>query len=59
MANNFQQSMHCDLDILTLDPEINRTNAQLWSSLCVKFHDYRCKGEAIMRHNPFSVINSL
>ena len=28
-------------------------------SLCMKFHDDRCKGKAIMRHKPFSLINAL
>ena len=28
-------------------------------SLCMKFHEDRCKGKAIMQHKPFSVINAL
>ena len=30
-----------------------------WGSLHVKFHDDRCKGKAVMRRKPFSVIYAL
>ena len=51
--------MHCDLDLCPFDPKINRAHPQLIGSLCVKFHNDRCKGIAIMRHKSFSVINAL
>ena len=53
--NHFQLSMHCDLDLELLDPEINRTHPRLMGSLCMKFHYERCKGKAIMRHQPFYI----
>ena len=55
--NNFQLSMHCDLDLWT--PKKNRAHPRLMGGPCMKFHDDRCKGKAIMRHKPFSVITAL
>ena len=47
-----------DLDIWPFDPEIYRAHFQHMGSLCVKFHDDRCKGKEIMRHKPFPIINA-
>ena len=43
---------------LTFNLEINRGHPRLMGIICVKFHDDRCKGKAIMRHKPFSGINA-
>ena len=43
--HNFIVILTCDL----FDCKINRAHPQLMKSLCVKFHDCRCKGKAIMR----------
>ena len=57
--NHFQLPLHCDLDLSLFDPETHRVHSHLMESLCMKFHDDRCKGKAIMQHKPFSVINAL
>ena len=49
--------MHLDLDLLT--PETNTVYPQLMGSLCVKFHEDRCKGKAVMHQKPFSVTFAL
>ena len=38
---------------MPFDPEINRAHPPLMKRLCVKFHDGRCKGKAMMRHKLF------
>ena len=48
--------MHCDLDLWPFDLKIYRAHPRLMGSLHVKFHDDRCKGKAVMRRKPFSVI---
>ena len=48
--NHFQLSMHCDLDLWHFDPETHWAHPRLTGSLCMKFHDDRWKGKAIMRH---------
>ena len=45
--------MHCDLDLQTFDPKVDRANPWLMVSVPVKFHEDRCKGEAVMRMKPF------
>ena len=57
--NHFQLSMNCDLDLWPFDTKIHRAHPRLVGSLCMTFHDNKCKGKAIMRHKPFSVINTL
>ena len=57
--NNFEESMHCDLNFRSFDHEIKRAYSKLVGSLYVKFHDDMCKGKAIMQHKLFSVINAL
>ena len=57
--NNFQKSMNCDLDLWPFDLKIYRAHPCLMGSLHVKFHDDRCKGKAVMRRKPFSVIYAL
>ena len=59
--NHFQLSMHCDFDIFLLTQKSIGyiLNSYMIGSLCMKFHDDRCKGKAIMQHKPFSVINAL
>ena len=42
-----------------LDPKIDRVHFQFMGSLCVKFHDDRLRGIAIMQHKTFSDINAL
>ena len=49
-----KNSAHC-----LCDPDTHRAHPPLMWSLCVKFHDDRCKGKGIMRYYPFSVINAL
>ena len=49
--------MHCDL--WPFDLKIYRAHPCLMGSLHVKFHDDRCKGKAVMRRKPFSVIYAL
>ena len=44
---------------LTFDLKIYRAHPWLMGSLHVKFHDDRCKGKAVMRRKPFSVIYAL
>ena len=44
---------------LTFDLKIYRAHPCLMGSLHVKFHDDRCKGKAVMRRKPFSVIYAL
>ena len=44
--------MHCDLDIQTFDLKANMANPWLMGSVPVKFHEDRCKGEAVMRIFP-------
>ena len=51
--------MHCDLDLWLFDIKIYRAHPCLMGSLHVKFHDNRCKGKAVMRRKPFSVIYAL
>ena len=51
--------MHCDLDLWPFDLKIYRAHPWLIKSLHVKFHDDRCKGKAVMRRKPFSVIYAL
>ena len=45
--------MHCDLDLWPFDRKIDMAHHWLLSSLCVKFHDERCKGKVVMRTEPF------
>ena len=51
--------MHCDLDLQPFDLKIYRAHPCLMGSLHMKFHDDRCKGKAVMRRKPFSVIYAL
>ena len=51
--------MHCDLDLWPFDLKIYRRHPWLMGSLHVKFDDDRCKGKAVMRRKPFSVIYAL
>ena len=51
--------MHRDLDLWPFDLKIYRAHPWLMGSLHVKFHDDRCKGKAVMRRKPFSVIYAL
>ena len=51
--------MHCDHDLWPFDLKIYRTHAWLIGCLHEKFHDDRCKGKAVMRRKPFSVIYAL
>ena len=55
---NIIQIQH-DLDLWPFDPKIHGSYPRLMGSLCMKFHDDRCKRKAIMRHKPFSVISAL
>ena len=48
--NHFQLPVHCDLDLWPFDPKTYRAYPQLMGSLCMKFHDDRWKGKAIMWH---------
>ena len=57
--NHFQLSMHCDLDLLPFDRETCRAYPRLIGSICMMFHNERCKGKVIMRHKPFTIINAL
>ena len=45
--------MHCDLDLTPFDPKVDRADPWLTGSVPVKFHEDRCKGEAVMRMEPF------
>ena len=45
--------MHCDLDLWLFDPKVNRAHPWLMGSVPMKFHEDRCKGEAVMRAKPF------
>ena len=45
--------MHCDLDLWPIDPKVNRPNPWLKKSVPMKFHEDRCKGEAVMCMKPF------
>ena len=47
------QSLHCDLDLWPFDPKFHRAHTRLMGRLHVKFHEDRCKGEAVMRLKPF------
>ena len=47
------QSLHCDLDLWPFDPKFHRAHTWLMRRLYVKFHEDRCKGEAVMRFKPF------
>ena len=60
-GDNFSgyQNLHCDLDLWPFDLKIYRAHPWLMGSLHVKFHDDRCKGKAVMRRKPFSVIYAL
>ena len=58
-GNHFQWFMHCDLDLWPFDLKIYRAHPCLMGSLHVKLHDDRCKGKAVMRRKPFSVIYAL
>ena len=60
-GNHFQEftGMHCDLDLWPFDLKIYRAHPWLIGSLHVKFNDDRCKGKAVMRRKPFSVIYAL
>ena len=51
--NHFQYSLHCDLDRWPFDPKVHRVHIWLMGRLHVKFHEDRCKGEAVMRLKPF------
>ena len=51
--------MHCDLDLWPFDLKIYRAHPCLMGSLHVKFHNDTCKGKAVMRGKPFSVIHAL
>ena len=42
-----------------LDPKVHRAYTWLIRKLHVKFHEDRCKGEAVMRLKPYSVILAL
>ena len=53
------QSLHCDLDLWPFDPKVHRAHTWLMGRLHVKFHEDRCKGEAVMRLKLFSVILAL
>ena len=44
---------------LTFDLKVYRVHTRLMGRLHVKFHEDRCKGEAVMRKKPFSVILAL
>ena len=57
--NHFQQSMHCDLDLLPFDPEFIRANPGLKGCVPVKFHEDRCIGEVFMRMKPFYLSQAL
>ena len=57
--NLFQLSLHCDLDLWPFDPKVHRVHTRLMGRLHVKFHQDRCKGEAVMRKKSFSVILAL
>ena len=41
------------------DSEINRAHPRLIGSLCMKFHDDRWKGKAVVQHKPFSITYAL
>ena len=43
--------MHYD----RFDLKINRAHPRLMGSLCVKFHDDRCKGKVVMQTEPFNL----
>ena len=47
------QSLYCDLDLWPFDPKFHRAHTWLMGRLYVKFHEDRCKGEAVMRFKPF------
>ena len=52
-GNYFPESLHCDLDLWPLGPKFHRAHTWLIGRLHVKFHEDRCKGEAVMRLKPF------
>ena len=47
--------MYCDLDLWPFDPKIDRAYHWLMGSLCMKFHDDKCKGKAVMCQNHFTL----
>ena len=47
------QSLYGDLDLWPFDPKFHRAHTRLMGRLHVKFHEDRCKGEAVMRLKPF------
>ena len=53
--------MHCDLDLWPFDPKVNRALAHPWlmGNVPVKFHEDRCKGEAVMRMKQFYLTYAL
>ena len=44
---------------LTFDLKVNRAHPCLMGRVPVKFHEDRCKGEAVMRMKPFYLTNAL
>ena len=57
--NNFTQPMHCDLDLWPFDPKVDRAYPWLMGSVPVKFHEDRCKEEAVMCMKPFNLTYAL
>ena len=51
--------MHCDLDLWPIDSKDDRAYPWLMGSVPVKFHGDRCKGEAVMRMEPFFLTYAL
>ena len=49
-ASVIKWSMHCYRDIWLFDPEIPGAHLRIMGCLCVRFHDYICKGKAVMQH---------
>ena len=47
------QSLHRDLELWPVDPKVHRAHTWLMGRLHVKFHEARCKGEAVMCLKPF------
>ena len=57
--NHFTWYMHCDLDLWLFDPNVNRAHPWLMGSVPMKFHENRCKGEAVMHMKPFYLTYAL
>ena len=51
--NHFQISVILALWPWPFDPKVHRVHTRLMGRLHVKFHEDRCKGEAVMRLKPF------